>query len=108
MTAMPLEINGVTYTPPGMTWMLSVPRFLLQENDFVGLIGPNGAGKSTLLKIIAGILSPDKGKVMLMGKDISILNRRKIARMLGYLPQNADGGRLNIPPVMGQGILSSG
>src|SRR6185437_10845398 len=35
----------------------------IEENDKLGLIGPNGAGKSTLLKIMAGITTPDDGKI---------------------------------------------
>ncbi len=43
---------------------------LLRPNDFVSLIGPSGCGKSTLFSIIAGLLVPDAGSVMLDGVDI--------------------------------------
>ena len=39
--------------------------------DFVGLIGPNGAGKTTLIRIIAGLLRPDRGRVILGGADVT-------------------------------------
>jgi branched-chain amino acid transport system ATP-binding protein len=39
----------------------------------VGLIGPNGAGKTTLLKIIAGLLAPDAGRVIIAGMDVTNL-----------------------------------
>jgi branched-chain amino acid transport system ATP-binding protein len=39
--------------------------------DFVGLIGPNGAGKTTLIRIVAGVLRPDRGRVMLGGIDVT-------------------------------------
>ncbi len=43
----------------------------VEEGEFVSLIGPSGSGKSTLLSIIAGILSPDSGKILLSGEDIT-------------------------------------
>ncbi len=56
------------------------------------MIGPNGSGKSTFLRISAGILGPDSGEVLLMGGDVSTMNRRTISKTVGYLPQNASGG----------------
>ena len=37
------------------------------DNDFIGIIGPNGGGKSTLAKIIAGIIKPTSGQILLDG-----------------------------------------
>jgi heme exporter protein A len=48
-------------------------NFIFQHGSIVGISGPNGSGKSTLVKIIAGLISPTKGKVIHMndGKQIS-------------------------------------
>ena len=43
----------------------------VEGGEFVGLIGPNGAGKTTLIRIIAGLLRPDRGRVMLAGADVT-------------------------------------
>lgn len=43
----------------------------VEAGDFVGLIGPNGAGKTTLIRIIAGLLRPDRGRIMLGGVDVT-------------------------------------
>jgi ATP-binding cassette subfamily F protein uup len=51
--------------------------FCLFEGDRVGLVGPNGAGKSTLLKILAGLETPDRGRVAV---------RRGVR--VGYVPQD--------------------
>ncbi len=40
-------------------------------HEFVGLIGPNGAGKTTLVGIISGKIRPDRGRIMLEGKDVT-------------------------------------
>ena len=41
--------------------------------DFAALMGPSGSGKSTLLNLIAGILLPDAGKIVVNGTDIATL-----------------------------------
>ena len=53
-----------------------------------GLLGPNGAGKTTLLRIAATVLAPDHGTVTLLGRNPNkVLDRVKIRRRLGYMPQ---------------------
>ena len=43
----------------------------VMPSEFVGLIGPNGAGKTTLIRVLAGLVRPDRGRVMLNGVDIT-------------------------------------
>ena len=50
------------------------------EEPFVAITGPNGSGKSTLAKIIAGILTPSEGKILLDGEDITGLSVTDRAR----------------------------
>jgi branched-chain amino acid transport system ATP-binding protein len=45
--------------------------FTVEAAEFVGLIGPNGAGKTTLIRIIAGLLRPDRGGIMLGNADVT-------------------------------------
>jgi branched-chain amino acid transport system ATP-binding protein len=53
----------------------------LQAGEALGIVGPNGAGKTTLFNLIAGGVSPDRGRILLDGNDISRMptNKRCIA-----------------------------
>jgi ABC-2 type transport system ATP-binding protein len=53
-----------------------------------GLLGPNGAGKTTLLRLLATVISPDAGRLQLLGRDpMDETERTAIRQQLGYLPQ---------------------
>lgn len=58
------------------------------RGEVLGLLGVNGAGKSTTLRMIAGVLSPDRGKVLLAGDDL-YENPERGRRDIGYLPERA-------------------
>jgi len=58
------------------------------EGEIVGLLGPNGAGKTTTFYMIAGLIRPDKGRILMENTDITHLPMYKRAQMgLSYLPQ---------------------
>lgn len=62
----------------------------LQSGEFVAVLGQNGAGKSLSLMTLAGLRSPDAGRVLLSGNDIFELHRQQTARHLALLPQVVD------------------
>ena len=71
-----VSVDGLTVEFSGTTLFKDI-SFVINDKDRIALMGKNGAGKSTLLKIIAGVKSPNRGKV-------TINDGGKI----GYLPQH--------------------
>ena len=62
----------------------------IASGEVVGLLGPNGAGKTTTFSMVVGLVSPDSGRVMLTGRDITADPMYVRARHgIGYLPQEA-------------------
>lgn len=68
-----LRVEGITKEFSGVG-ILNGVSFDLHAGEVLGLIGENGAGKSTLIKIIAGIYTPTSGKIILNGREVSVLN----------------------------------
>ena len=60
---------------------------LTLEHGIYGLLGPNGAGKTTLMRVMADLLVPSTGRVLLDGQDISVMGAA-FRKKLGYLPQD--------------------
>lgn len=83
MTAVELARVAVTYDG---TRVLEGLTARIPDGAWVGLIGPNGAGKTTLLRAVAGLV-PYAGDIRLGGAPVSSLSRRRLARLVAYLPQ---------------------
>ena len=76
LEAVMLELKGISFSAEsenGEKEIIKDVSFTVDER-FVAITGPNGGGKSTLAKIIAGIVKPTSGKVILDGEDITDLS----------------------------------
>jgi putative ABC transport system ATP-binding protein len=93
-----LELRGLTkhYLAAGGEPVRAVDGVTLEiaRGELVALYGPSGSGKSTLLRLIAGLLRPDSGSVIVDGREISALSEAERARYrlreLGYMDQAFD------------------
>lgn len=86
-----LTIESLDYQWPGVAKpVISGLNLTIQAGEWVALIGDNGAGKSTLLRLIAGLLKPTGGKVILQGQNIARLKAAQRAPLLGVLFQEAE------------------
>ena len=76
-----VEVLSAHKTYPNGTIALQPVELTVQEGEFVTLLGPSGCGKSTLLKMVAGLLEPTDGRVLLWRKPVAALEagQRKLA-----------------------------
>ena len=81
-----LEIRNLSAGYDGKTVLRDISLSIPQGAVTV-IVGPNGCGKSTLLKALAGIL-PAAGSVALDGLELRNLDRRELAKLVAFLPQN--------------------
>jgi len=71
--------------------VINIPFFKLEEKSQIALSGESGSGKTTFLNLIAGILKPDQGRIMILGREMSALREperdRLRATTIGYIFQ---------------------
>ncbi len=82
---MPLRLEGIRFAYPGREVLKGVDTEV-SDGEIRVVFGPNGSGKSTLLKIVAGLLRPDEGRVIIGGRDVTDLPPER--RNVGYVPQD--------------------
>ena len=65
-----VSVDGIRFSY-GETLAVDGISFSMGQGEVVGFLGPNGAGKSTTVKILTGMIRPDEGQVMMLGKDVA-------------------------------------
>ncbi len=82
-----VEVLSAHKTYPNGTVALQPVDLTVQEGEFVTLLGPSGCGKSTLLKMVAGLLEPSDGRLLLWRKPVAQL--QQAGRKLAFVFQSA-------------------
>lgn len=79
MTKELISLNNISKAFDG-EMVLDELNLNIHENEFLTLLGPSGCGKTTTLRILGGFVTPDKGKIVFDGKDITTLlpNKRQL------------------------------
>ena len=75
-----LECRGVERRFGGLV-ALSGVDLAIRRGEIFGLVGPNGSGKTTLINAISGFFPPQRGRILLNGRDITGLAPHKVARL---------------------------
>jgi ABC-2 type transport system ATP-binding protein len=83
-----LEVKNLSKSFSGIQAVRDV-SFAARPGEVTGYLGPNGAGKTTTLRMLAGLLEPDRGRVLLDGEDVR-KDLLAYKRLLGYVPEQAE------------------
>jgi len=81
-----LEINNLNCGYAGKNIVRDI-SFAMETGEILCILGPNGVGKTTLFKTILGFLPRQQGEVLLDGTDVGSWPRKKLAKMMAYVPQ---------------------
>ncbi|MBU0935620.1 MAG: ATP-binding cassette domain-containing protein [Spirochaetes bacterium] len=76
-----IDVNGLYFSREALPVLEDV-NFTIEEKQMVTIVGPNGGGKTTLLLLLLGLLSPDRGQILIKGRRPAA-----VQRLMGYVPQ---------------------
>lgn len=82
-----LEVRDAEFSYDGKQMVFEHVNLELKKGEILTILGPNGAGKSTLLSCISGFQKLRRGNVLLREQDLAELKGKKLAQMIGFVPQ---------------------
>jgi ATP-binding cassette subfamily C protein len=85
-----VQAERIAVRAPGtQTAILKGVSLAIESGEIVGLMGPSGSGKTTLARVVAGALTPEVGAVRVDGAELKDWDPERLARHVGYLPQDS-------------------
>ncbi|GJM83504.1 putative ABC transporter ATP-binding protein YfiB [Paenibacillus sp. HMSSN-139] len=83
-----IEFRDVSFRYPGRDVMaLERVSFTAEPGQRIAILGATGSGKSSLVQLIPGMYEPTEGTIRIGGSDIRQLDRKRLRRAIGYVPQ---------------------
>jgi ABC-2 type transport system ATP-binding protein len=79
-----IELEGLT-KKFGSFWAVRDLSLKVRPGEIFGFLGPNGAGKTTTIRMMAGLMKPTSGRILLDGKDV-FRKPEEAKAILGYIP----------------------
>ena len=88
---MSILIENITFSYPKERKTILFDDFYeeFRKGEIAAVTGPNGCGKTTLMKLILGILSPQKGRVYIDGRNVAEMSFAETGRKIGYVMQDS-------------------
>jgi iron complex transport system ATP-binding protein len=84
-----IKIRNLTFSYKNEKILKNI-SFSVSKGDFLVILGPNGSGKSTLLKCVNYLLKNFEGEILIENTDIRRINRKKLAKLMAFLPQETN------------------
>ena len=83
-----IEFQNVSFSYDGKTDVIKDFNFKASAGEKVAIVGMNGAGKTTAMKLLLGFYNPTKGKILINGKDASVLNKKERCKLFSAVFQD--------------------
>jgi energy-coupling factor transporter ATP-binding protein EcfA2 len=83
-----IEIQEVHYHYPGQVPALKGVNLIVHAGELVAILGRNGSGKTTLARHIIGLLQPERGRVIVSGRDVALTPTHELTQEIGFCFQN--------------------
>lgn len=83
-----IEFQEVHYHYPGQAPALKGVNLEIRAGELVAILGRNGSGKTTLARHIIGLLQPERGRVLVAGKDVAVTPTHELTQEIGFCFQN--------------------
>jgi iron complex transport system ATP-binding protein len=81
-----VEVRGLTFRYRSGKGLDDV-TFEVAPGELLGVVGPNSAGKSTLLRLLSKVVAPQRGQILMEGRDMAALSRMALAQRVAVVPQ---------------------
>ena len=81
-----LELKNISSGYKGSEVIKNI-NLKVESGEALCILGANGVGKTTLFKTILGFIKPKCGEILLDGQSIYNMQRKEIAKLIGYVPQ---------------------
>jgi phosphonate transport system ATP-binding protein len=82
-----LRAENISFAYNDEDWILKDISLDVPRGKLTMLMGPSGSGKTTLLKVLAGIVKPQRGRIVVLNRAIEQQSHRKLSALIGYIPQ---------------------
>ena len=80
-----IEVSGLGKHFAALTAVTDL-SFAVRPGEIFGLVGPDGAGKTTIMRMLAGVMRPDAGRIVIDGIDV-LAHPEQAKRHVSYMPQ---------------------